>query len=163
MISRLVGIAVRAARRQPMTLVDKAVVTPDIGIEGDHKGMKLKTRQVTVLAAEDWAAALADLDPARGPVDLPWTARRANLLTEGLILPAASGAILVIGQVRIEVTRPVFPCTRMLESHHDLRRALAPSWRGGVAGRVLEGSEVALGDAILIAEPGRPWTRPRLP
>ena len=146
-----------------MQLVERAQVTTETGIEGDHKGIKLKTRQVTLLALEDWQAALADLDSAMGPTDLPWTARRANLLTEGLALPSASGAILVIGTVRIEVTRPVFPCTRMLEAHPDLMRALAPDWRGGVAGRVIEGGEIAVGDTIGIAAGGRPWTRPKLP
>ncbi len=146
-----------------MQLVERAAVTPESGIEGDHKGAKLKTRQVTLLALEDWQAALADLDSAKGSTDLPWTARRANLLTEGLELPAASGAILVIGTVRIEVTKPVFPCTRMLEAHPDLMRALAPDWRGGIAGRIVEGGEIALGDAVAVTEEGRPWTRPKLP
>lgn len=163
MSGRLIGIAVRSARRRPMQLVERASVTPETGIEGDHKGAKLKTRQVTLLALEDWQAALADLDPANGPADLPWTARRANLLTESVVLPAASGAVLVIGSVKIEVTKPVFPCTRMLEAHADLMRALAPDWRGGIAGRVIEGGEFAVGDAIVIAEAGRPWARPRLP
>jgi MOSC domain-containing protein YiiM len=125
--------------------------------------MKLKTRQVTLLAREDWLAALADLDRAKGPTDLPWTARRANLLTEGLVLPAASGAIIGIGAARLEVTRPVFPCTRMLAAHPDLMRALAKDWRGGVAAKVLEGGPVRLGDAVTILAAGRPWTRPRLP
>lgn len=146
-----------------MQLIERAAVTPATGVEGDHKGAKLKSRQVTLLALEDWRAALADLDPAKGAIDLPWTVRRANLLTEGLVLPAASGAILAIGSVHIEVIKPVFPCTRMLEAHPDLMRALAPNWRGGVAGRVIEGGEIEVGDAITIVEPGRPWTRPRLP
>ena len=150
MSGRLIGIAVRSARRRPMQLVERAQVTPEIGVEGDHKGAKLKSRQVTLLALEDWRAALADLDPANGPTDLEWTARRANLLTEGVVLPAASGAILAIGSVRIEVTKPVFPCTRMLEAHPDLMRALSPDWRGGVAGRVIAGGEIAVGDAVTI-------------
>jgi MOSC domain-containing protein YiiM len=146
-----------------MRLVDKATVTPEIGIDGDHKGMKLKTRQVTLLAAEDWQAALADLDPAKGATDLAWTARRANLLIEGLELPAASGAGLAIGPVRLEVTRPVFPCTRMLEAHPDLMRALARGWRGGVASRVLNGGTIELGDPVVITSQGRPWRRPKPP
>ncbi len=163
MTGRLIGIAVRSARRRPMQLVERAVVSPETGIEGDHKGAKLKTRQVTLLSAEDWLAALAGLDPGKGPTDLPWAARRANLLTEGLALPAASGAILAIGAVRIEVMKPVFPCTRMLEAHPDLMRALAPDWRGGVAARVIEGGEIAMGDPIAIVAEGRTWTRPKLP
>ncbi|MEZ5924789.1 MAG: hypothetical protein R3D57_10460 [Hyphomicrobiaceae bacterium] len=163
MSGRLIGIAVRPGRRQPMRLLEHATVTPEVGVDGDHKGMKLKTRQVTLLALEDWQAALAELDPGQGAVDLLWTARRANLLIEGLELPAASGAILVVGPVRIEVTRPVFPCTRMLEAHAGLMRALAKPWRGGIAGRVVAGGEVALGDAVAVLDAGRPWTRPRLP
>jgi MOSC domain-containing protein YiiM len=146
-----------------MRQVETARLTPEAGIDGDHKGAKFKTRQVTLLSAGDWADALADLDPAKGPTDLPWTARRANFLVDGLALPAASGAELAIGRIRIEVTRPTFPCTRMLEAHADLMRALAKAWRGGVCGRVVAGGEIALGDTVTIVAEGRPWTRPKLP
>jgi MOSC domain-containing protein YiiM len=160
---RLIGIAVRSARREPMRLIETAEVSVAAGIAGDHKGPKLRTRQVTLLALEDWRAALAALDPANGAVDLAWTVRRANLLTEGLVLPAAAGALIRIGPLLIEVMHPTFPCTRMTEAHPDLMRALAPTWRGGVSGRVLEGGMIRIGDAITIEAPGRPWRRPRLP
>jgi MOSC domain-containing protein YiiM len=140
-----------------------AEISLETGVAGDHKGIKLKTRQVTLLAWEDWRAALADLDPAKGSADLPWTARRVNLLIERLTLPAASGAVLGIGPVRLEVTRPVFPCTRMLEAHPGLMRALARDWRGGIATRVLEGGKVRLGDPVTVLVEGRPWKRPKLP
>lgn len=163
MTGRLIGIAVRAARREPMRLIEEAEVSVAAGIAGDHKGAKLRTRQVTLLALEDWQAALAVLDPAHGPTDLPWAARRANLLTQGLALPAASEAILLVGPVRLEVMHPTYPCTRMTEAHPDLMRALASSWRGGVSARVLAGGTIRVGDPVAIEAPGRPWTRPRLP
>ncbi len=161
--SRLVGIAVRSARREPMRVIEAAEVTVAAGIAGDHKGAKLKTRQVTLLAVEDWRAALANLDPANGSVDLAWTVRRANLLTEGVVLPAAAGALVRIGPILVEIMHPTFPCTRMTEAHPDLMRALARPWRGGVSGRVLEGGAISLGDPVTVEAEGRPWTRPRLP
>lgn len=146
-----------------MRVIEAAEVTVAAGIAGDHKGAKLKTRQVTLLAVEDWQAALDELDPANGAVDLPWAARRANLLTQGLVLPAAAGALIRVGPVLIEVMHPTFPCTRMTEAHPDLMRALAKPWRGGVSGRVLEGGAIRLGDPVTVEAEGRPWTRPRLP
>lgn len=146
-----------------MRLVDEAEVSVAAGVAGDHKGPKLKTRQVTLLALEDWQAALAALDPASGPTELAWTARRANLLTEGLTLPHASEAVLSIGPVRLEVMHPTFPCARMTEAHPGLMRALAPDGRGGVSARVLTGGVLRLGDPVVIEAPGRPWRRPKLP
>lgn len=146
-----------------MQLIEEAEVSVAAGIAGDHKGPKLRTRQVTLLALEDWQTALAALDPAIGAVDLDWTARRANLLTEGLVLPAAFEAILHVGPVRLEVMHPTYPCTRMTEAHPDLMRALAADWRGGVSARVLTGGTIRIGNAITIEAPGRPWTRPKLP
>ena len=68
-----------------------AVVAAGAGLEGDHKGGKFPDRGVTVLAIEEWRAALAVFADLGGPVPLPWTVRRANLLVEGLWLPQAIG------------------------------------------------------------------------
>jgi MOSC domain-containing protein YiiM len=58
------------------------------------------TRQITVLAREAWEAAAARI----GDPGLPWTARRANLLVEGVELPRAKGGLIGVGPVRLEVT-----------------------------------------------------------
>jgi MOSC domain-containing protein YiiM len=77
-----------------MQTVDSIDISLEAGVAGDHKGAN---RAVTILAREDWEAALADLGPTDEPLD--WTARRANLLVEGVRLPRAIGATLRIGRV----------------------------------------------------------------
>lgn len=158
MPAKLLNIASREARRAPMVVADQGRVSPETGLAGDFKGAKHKTRQITVLALEDWEAALATL-----PEDaqhLPWTVRRANFLISGLRLPRVKGAILAVGEVRLEVTGQTYPCRRMNEAYDGLLKALAPDWRGGVTCRVLTGGLVRTGDDVKI-ESAPPEPPPR--
>jgi len=152
---RLIGIAVREGHRAPMQVRERALITGGAGVEGDYKGLKHPRRGVTVLAREAWEAALAELDPSAA--DLAWTARRANLLVEGVALPRAIGGVVRIGAVVLEVTFPTTPCRRMDEAHAGLMKALYQDWRGGITTRVVEGGMVALGDAVdvLVSPPER--------
>lgn len=133
-----------------MEEIGAGLITTEAGLIGDHKGAKFKTRQITVLSLEQWREALAALAAAsRGrPIELAWTARRANLLVEGVDLPRARGGILRIGPVKLEVTYPTQPCKRMDEAYPGLLKALHPDWRGGVTARVLEGGEIGIGDTV---------------
>jgi MOSC domain-containing protein YiiM len=151
MPGRLIGIAWRSARREPMQTCDSVEISVERGVGGDHKGPKFKRRAVTILAREDWEAALAELAATGAEVgDLGWTVRRANLLVEGIRLPRALGATLRIGRVLLEVTYPTTPCARMDEARQGLRKALHPEWRGGVTCMVLEGGHVSVGDRVEI-------------
>ena len=106
---------------------------------------------MTLLAREAWEAALAELAKTGNAADLAWTARRANLLVEGVELPRALGAAV------LEITYSTTPCKRMDEAREGLMRALYPQWRGGVTCQVLEGGRVAIGDpvAVLVSPPER--------
>ncbi len=145
---RLIGIAVRDAHRAPMRTLERALVVAGAGVEGDYKGAKHPRRGVTVLAREDWEAALAELDAPEPAAVLPWTARRANLLVEGVALPRALAGVVRIGPVVIEVTYPTTPCVRMDEALPGLKKALYPDWRGGITARVVQGGPIALGDRV---------------
>ncbi len=148
---RLVGMARRDAPRAPMETLDSGRISVELGLEGDHRGVrkagKDPKRQVTLLTREAWDAACADLGRA-----VPWTFRRSNLLVESLELPRAPGTIIAIGDVRLEMTVEIDPCQRMDEQAPGLQAALTPDWRGGVGCRVLSGGEVAVGDTIWIEE-----------
>lgn len=150
---RLVGMARRAGPRAPMETLEAGRIGVDFGLEGDHRGIvrpgKLPKRQVTVLAREAWEAACADLGH-----DVPWTARRANLLVEQVPLPRRAGDVIAIGEVRLEVHVEIEPCERMDEAAEGLRVTLIPDWRGGVGCRVLRGGAIALGDTVRIEEGG---------
>jgi MOSC domain-containing protein YiiM len=144
MTGRLIGVARRDMRRAPMQEVDEGLITQAAGLVGDFKGAKYPRRQITVLALEGWQAALAEIAQS----GLPWTARRANLLVEGVELPRAAGGILRIRAAHLEVTGQTYPCSRMEEAQAGLLSALAKDWRGGVTCRVLEGGPVARGDPV---------------
>ena len=147
---QLGGIARHAVRRGPMETLDRARVTPDEGLEGDIRGPvpagKAGKRQITLIEAESWAAALGELG-----ADLPWQTRRANLLVTGLRLPREAGAVIAIGDgLRIKVTGECDPCSRMEAILPGLEAALRPDWRGGVCGRVLSEGTIAIGDEVRI-------------
>ena len=153
---RLDGIARHKVSRGPLELLDRALVTPDRGLEGDGRGSvpqgKKGNRQITVIEAESWAAALEDLGAELGgKAGLVWSERRANLLVSGVRLPREAGKVVAIGEtLRIEVRCECDPCSRMDAVHPGLRAALEPDWRGGICGRVLSEGEIALGDEVRI-------------
>ncbi|MCJ2177392.1 MOSC domain-containing protein [Novosphingobium album (ex Hu et al. 2023)] len=129
-------------------------VTAAAGVHGDFRGAvrqgKLPRRQVSLIEAESWEAALRELDDAQAQL-LPWYSRRANLCVAGIRLPREAGAIIAIGSnCRIEVTMECDPCSRMDEIRPGLMAALTPDWRGGVLGRVLDDGEIAVGDDVRI-------------
>ena len=125
-----------------MIPADRAIVSVEEGVSGDWRGVQ-KTRQVTVLFAEDWALAVAGLDPAT-----PWTVRRATLLVSGLANRKRAGDVLAIGNVRLLVTGETQPCKRMDEQMPGLWDAMRPDWRGGVTARVIAGGDIAVGDVV---------------
>ena len=119
------------------------------GVHGDFRG-SLKPgrnkRQVTVMAREDWEAALAELGQ---PV--AWEQRRVNLLVEGLTLCQTRGArILFDGGLVLEVTGECDPCSRMEEVAPGLKAVLTPHWRGGVTTRVIEAGPIRVGMPVTI-------------
>jgi MOSC domain-containing protein YiiM len=143
-MGRLTGIARREKKRAPMETLERADVSTETGVARDFRG-RPGQRQVTVVSAGAWRAACRDLGQ-----EVPWTARRANLLVEGIELPETTGGILRIGPVKLLINDEVDPCSRMDEQYAGLTRALQPDWRGGVACTVLEGGPVALGDSVTL-------------
>ncbi len=144
------GIARHAKSRAPMECLDRVSVTRNGGIAGDCRGTiapgKSGKRQISLIEAESWAAALAELGG-----NVPWQERRANLLVEGLRLPREAGRIIAIGAtLRIETTCECDPCSRMDEIAPGLKAALMPDWRGGVLGRVIADGEIGVGDEVRI-------------
>jgi MOSC domain-containing protein YiiM len=100
-------------------------------------------RQVTVISAEAWERATAELGRRVEPA-----ARRANLMVRGLELRETRDRTLVVGSCRILVGGETRPCNRMDEAAQGLQEALRPGWRGGVYGRVVEGGPIRVGDPV---------------
>ncbi len=153
---RLAGIARHDRPRGPIETLDHVAVTAAQGVQGDFRGAvrpgRKPRRQVSLIEAESWEAALIDLGRA-GDAELPWWKRRANLLTQGIRLPREPGAVIAIGKsLRIEVTTECDPCSRMEQIAPGLKAVLTPDWRGGVLGWVIADGDIAVGDDIRIIE-----------
>jgi len=137
---QVLGIARRDVKRGPMRALESAEVSRSAGITGDTRG-RPGPRQVTVLSASAWLEACAIAG-----TDLPWLARRANILVDGLDLRHAAGVVLRLGDdVELLVTGELDPCSRMEAAAPGLRLALADDWRGGVTCRVQRGGWLAVG------------------
>ena len=140
------GIAIRSGSRKPMRELQRARLTPQMGLEGDYRG-KPGPRQLTLLSGEAWTRACDELG-----VVLPWTTRRANLLISGREFgPEDMGRTVHIGSVRLRINIETDPCFRMDEQHPGLLEALTPAWRGGVCCSVMQGGRIAVGDVMTIA------------
>jgi MOSC domain-containing protein YiiM len=142
------GIAFKRARRGVVETTAQSHISVASGIAGDRIGKSSKRRQVTVLRAEDWADVVAEIG-----ADLTWTARRANLLIEGLpSFKGRAGQQLRIGNCILHITGETDPCSRMGEIHMALPDALTPQWRGGATCTVIADGDVAVGDDIILLE-----------
>ena len=140
MIGGLVGIARVHELGAPLEEMTTASISLERGIEGDARGMK-HGRQVTVLFREGWEDACRDLGS-----ELPWIARRANLLLANLDRPREAGGFLHIGDAELQITMETRPCHLMDRAREGLRAALRPDWRGGVCCVVRRGGEIKIGD-----------------
>jgi MOSC domain-containing protein YiiM len=142
MTGTLLAIAWKSKPRTPMQTAAEALVAAQTGIAGDFRGAAID-RQLTIVFQEDWEAACRDLG-----AHVPWTARRANLLVEGLANPRRAGGIIRVGEIALAVTGETAPCSRMDAERDGLRAALTPDWRGGLTTRVVEGGRIAIGNAV---------------
>lgn len=144
-MAKLIGIAVKPQKLQPMQVLSAGELHIAEGIVGDCRGQP-GPRQVTLLSQAAWHAACAELG-----VDLPWESRRANLLVDDLPLHQSIGAHIVLGDAVLQITGETDPCTRMEAVHPGLRDALSHHWRGGVCCRVLQGGPLILGMPVRLA------------
>lgn len=140
------AIWLKRAKLGPMDLKRTARMIEGRGLEGNaNQGGR---RQVTVLEAERWAEAEAELGHTVDP-----SSRRANLLVAGVPLQDTRGHILRVGGTAILIRGETRPCERMERAAAGLKAALQPDWRGGVYGEVIEGGEIAVGDPVRLDEP----------
>jgi MOSC domain-containing protein YiiM len=125
------------------TALEKAEAVPGLGLRGDQT--RGQSRQVTLLAAEAWEAATAELG-----VSAPPSARRANVVIRGLDLAGTLGKRLRVGPVLIHVHGETDPCELMDRVTPGLKVALTPQRRAGVFGAVIEGGVISVGDTVAV-------------
>ena len=140
------GIARRNNKRAIMEELPECEIGKAFGVEGDFRGKPGK-RQITILSEASWENACEEAG-----ADLPWTARRANLLVAGIQFDDTFvGKILQIGALQLEITKETVPCYRMDEAHEGLQEAMKTHWRGGVCCRVLQSGIIGVGDIVEIS------------
>jgi MOSC domain-containing protein YiiM len=149
---RLEAILLRPARRVAPLSVHEAIAIAGHGLERDHNsaGRPGGQRQVTLVQAEHLPV-IASLVGIRS-VD-PGALRR-NLVVSGLNLVAARSLfedqpleLLIGGTVRLEISGPCDPCSRIEEalgagSYNAVRG------HGGVTARIVRGGMLRVGDPI---------------
>lgn len=139
---RLAAIWIKRAKLGPMDRAETAELVAGRGLVGNAD--QGRRRQVTVIDGAAWRAAVAELE---GAAPDP-SARRANLMVEGLDLAASRGRSLAVGGCRLRVLGETRPCERMEQAAPGLKAALASGWRGGVFCEVLSGGTIGVGDEV---------------
>jgi len=137
------GIAWRHTDSEPMQEVSECRILLHRGLSSENR--KPGNREVTLLSAGAWSDVCRELG-----ADIPWHTRRANLLIEGMDLPATIGNKLRIGEVTLIIHGETKPCALMDQQHTGLRDALKPNARGGVYGQVLSAGTIRLGDKVTV-------------
>lgn len=159
---RVQAIVLRPARDVPALSVERALAIADRGLQGDRSAERASRsppragggkRQVTLLQAEHlpllaaWTR-LAHIAP---------TLLRRNLVVEGLNLVAARTlfadqplALHIGAAVVLQLTGPCDPCSKM-EATLGPGGYNALRGHGGMTARVLQGGEIAVGDAVRVA------------
>ena len=102
-------------------------------------------RPITVLSAERWHRAEADLGTELDP-----ELRRANLLVSGVDLVGARGKVLQVGVARLKIGRECTPCRLMDDQHPGLKAALDADWGGGAYATVLTPGPIHVGDPVTL-------------
>jgi len=140
-MAKLRQIWIKRAHRGRMDGADRATLVAGRGLAGNaNQG---GTRQVTLIDLEGWR----QLMDAFG-ADLDISARRANLVVEGLDLFDSQGRTLRIGAARLMIRGETSPCERMDEALPGLERAMRERWGGGAFAEVVDGGEISVGDEV---------------
>src|SRR6056297_2529832 len=137
---RIDWIGVRPTRKAPLRNLSDVTVT-ETGLSGDHgRGGK---RAVTVIQAEHLPVIAALV----GRQEIAPDILRRNLVISGINLSALREFGLRIGDVRLEMTAPCAPCSRMEQA---LGRGgyAAVRGHGGWCCRLLAGGVITLGASV---------------
>lgn len=149
----VVAIHVAPERGGPCMTLERGMLVPGRGIEGDHHHAEPNgepASEVTFIEEE----AVAAFNTATG-LAVDGSATRRNVLTAGVELNPLVGRRFAVGTAVLEGLEPCDPCATLGRrlatpsvSAADVVKALAH--RGGLRARVVEGGVIAPGDEIRV-------------
>lgn len=141
-VGKVTWIGLRAARREPMKVVEEVMAEINCGLVGDRYSGRTGTRDVTLIQAEHLPAISSYLgDRLVQAADL-----RRNIVISGINLLSLKDRQVMIGNALLEVTGLCHPCSRM-------EQTLGPGGynavrsHGGITARVVESGRIAVGDS----------------
>jgi MOSC domain-containing protein YiiM len=140
-MARLHEIWIKRAHRGKMDGVGRATLVTGRGLAGNaNQG---GTRQLTLVDLDRWRELM---DKVGSKLDT--SARRANLVVEGLDLFESRGRTLRIGAARLLIRGETRPCERMDDALPGLQNAMRERWGGGAFAEVIDGGEISVGDDV---------------
>lgn len=136
-------IGIRPKRRAAMISLKEVCASGVTGLDGDRYLGQTGKRHIT-LVQEEHLAVIASCSGSEQvkPEDL-----RRNIVVRGINLLALKSRIIMIGNVRIEVTGLCHPCSRM-EENLGAGGYNAMRGHGGITARILSGGTIKLGDSV---------------
>jgi MOSC domain-containing protein YiiM len=139
MSGEVFSIQLCPGRRQAMQRVIQARACEDFGLAGDSHARSKSRRQVLLIEQETLLA-----------VNLPVGAVKENITTRGIdLMKLSPGQQLQLGEcVRLELTGPCEPCSRMDEVRTGLKAEL--EGRRGMLAKVVAGGMFSVGDAVRV-------------
>ncbi len=143
------GIAVRPGDGEDMVEVMEQRAVSGAGLVGDPRARG--RRGVTLLSEGKWADTMRELG-----ADLPWHARRANVLVYGLDLNAMIDKVIRLGDIIVKIWGETTPCGLMDKIHPGLKNALKLDTRGGVHGEIVYPGVVRYGDPVTMMPAPKP-------
>jgi MOSC domain-containing protein YiiM len=144
MSGRILHIHIAPQKGAPVQAQDEALLDEGRGLLGDRNEGKDRSRQVTLISAEELGLASKELG-----YPIPPGATRRNITIEGLALEDCVGRRLALGEAIVQVTRVCAPCD-LMETYVGKGAHKALEKRAGVRAMVERGGRIRPGDPVRV-------------
>ena len=141
---RVEWIGLRPARGLPMRQVMQVNTVAGLGLEGDHASANSGSKRQVTLIQSEYLAVVQSFLPS---VDITPANLRRNLVISGINLNALVKQIILIGDVRMEITGLCHPCKK-LEQQLGLGVFNALRGHGGLTAKILSSGSIHVADSL---------------
>jgi MOSC domain-containing protein YiiM len=146
------SIYVRPQPSKPVKELDEVLVTPGIGLQGDHYSIVTSRkkigpdREITLIESEALSAIETEYKISLNPEE-----SRRNIVTSNMSLDQLVGKEFRVGAVTLKGIRLCEPCSHLAElTQKEIIPALVH--RGGLRAQILTEGTIQIGDPIYFVE-----------